>query len=108
MLQFTMNRDLRANEASVRRLLEAHVVFERMSAAKRFSLHLLVLVGVVIWIGAMWPALLPGNLLETALAVWGGLLFIAVLASVEEWVWHRRVVRYRSEHQAHQNSTLTP
>jgi hypothetical protein len=102
MLQFTVNRELGSDEPSVRRLLEAHAVYARMSAAKRFSLHLLALVGVVVWIGAMWPALLPGNLLESALAVWGGLLFIAVLASVEEWVWHRKVARYRTEHQSNQ------
>jgi putative copper export protein len=102
MLQFTIDNELDPKSASVRRLLEAHLVYQRMSAAKRFSLHLLALVGVVVWIGAMWPTLLPTNLLEYALALWGGLLLIAVLASFEEWLWQRKVARYRSEHQARQ------
>jgi hypothetical protein len=108
MLQFTLNRELDVDDTSVRRLLEAHLLYIRMGAAKRFSLHLLALVGVVVWIGAMWPALLPAKLMEYALALWGGLLFIAVLTSVEEWIWQRKVARYRIERQAHQNSALTP
>jgi hypothetical protein len=103
-----MNRELDVDDAAVRRLLEAHLLYVRMGTAKRFSLHLLALVGVVVWIGAMWPALLPARLMEYVLALWGGLLFIAVLASVEEWIWQRKVARYRIEHQVHQNSALTP
>jgi hypothetical protein len=102
MLQFTINRDLDPDGASLRRLLEAHVIYERMSGAKKFSLHLLAIVGVVVWVGAMWPALLPSQVLEPALALWGVLLFLAILASVEEWLWHRKVERYRREHQAGQ------
>ena len=106
MLQFTIDSELDPNGAAVRRLLEAHATYQRMSAAKRFSLHLLALVGVVVWIGAMWPALLPTKLLEYALALWGGLLLIAVLASLEEWLWQRKVARYRAERQENQKSAL--
>ncbi|HEY2922459.1 MAG TPA: hypothetical protein VGK77_26050 [Candidatus Binatia bacterium] len=102
MLQFNINRDRDPHGASLRRLLEAHVTYERMSAAKKFCLHLLAVVGVVVWLGAMWPALLPPRLLESAFALWGAVLFFAVLAGVEEWLWHRKVARYRSEHQAKQ------
>jgi membrane protein implicated in regulation of membrane protease activity len=102
MLQFTVHSDLDPDRASVRRLLEAHLTYARMSAAKTFLLHLLAVVSMAVWVGAMWPAVLPPGVLEAALALWVALLFFAVLASVEEWLWHRRVARYQSERQAKQ------
>jgi membrane protein implicated in regulation of membrane protease activity len=102
MLQFTTNRDLDPDGASLRKLLEAHVIYERMSGAKKFCLHLLAIVGLVVWVGAMWPAVLPSQVLEPVLALWGGLLFFAILASAGEWLWHREVERYRRERQASQ------
>jgi len=103
MLQFTINRDFDPDRASLRKLLEAHLIYERISAAKSFSLHLLTIVGAVVWIGAMWPSLLPSEVRVVALTLWGVLLFFTICASVEEWAWHRRVERYRREHQAKQN-----
>jgi hypothetical protein len=100
MLQFTVDKERNPNSPALRRLLEAHVVYERMSSAKKFSLHLLTIVGLVIWIGAEWPAFLPPRVFDCALALWIGLLFLALLASVEQWFWHRKVDRYRREQRA--------
>ncbi len=102
MLQFTINTDRDANDMPLRRLLEAHVVYERMAAAKRFSLHLLAIVGVVVWIGAEWPFFIPLRLLDAALALWLGLFFFAILANFEAWIWNRKVTDYRNQHQAKQ------
>jgi membrane protein implicated in regulation of membrane protease activity len=79
----------------VRRLLQAHERYARMSGAKTFALHLLAVVSVALWIGAMWPALLPPTLLDDALGLWVALVFFAVLASIEEWLWRRQVAQYR-------------
>jgi polyferredoxin len=79
----------------VRRLLQAHERYARMSGAKTFALHLLAVVSVALWIGAMWPALLPAAVLYDALGLWVALLIFAVLASVEEWLWRRQVAQYR-------------
>ncbi len=102
MLQFTIDTDGDPNDKSVRRLLEAHVVYERMAAAKKFSLHLLVIIGIVLWIGAEWPFFIPPRLLDAALALWLGLFFFAILANVEEWIWNRKVANYRNQQQAKQ------
>ena len=85
---------------AVRRLLEAHRRYARMSGAKTFALHLLALVSLALWIGAMWPAVLPVPLLDDALAVWIAVLCFAVLASIEEWLWRRRVAQYQFDRQA--------
>jgi membrane protein implicated in regulation of membrane protease activity len=79
--------------------LEAHAVYERMAAAKKFALHLLAVVGVIVWLGAEWPQMLPPRVLDSALAVWAALLFFCVLGTVEEWLWHRKVSRYIDEQQ---------
>ena len=102
MLQFTINKERDPADTSLRKMLEAHLIYERMSAAKKFSLHVLAIVSVVVWVGAKWPDLLPPKVLDSTLVLWVGLLFFAVLAGVQEWLWHRRVARYRSEHQAKQ------
>lgn len=100
MLRFTLHRDYDSHNGAIRRLLEAHAKYERMSAAKKFSLYLLAIVGLVVWVGAMWPTLFPPQLLDSVLAVWISLLFFAILATVEEWLWHRKVARYRDEREA--------
>jgi Na+/H+ antiporter NhaD/arsenite permease-like protein len=102
MLQFTLNSERDPYDASLRKLLEAHVKYERMSAARSFSLHLLAIVSAVVWLGVVWPSLLPSQVRAVALALWAVLLLFAVCAGAEEWAWHRKVARYRSEHQAKQ------
>lgn len=97
MLHFTLDPDRPPDGAALRRLLEAHVVYERVASAKRVALHLLAIVSVVVWLGAMWPSLLPARILDPALAIWAALLLIAVLAAIEEHLWDRRVARYRDE-----------
>jgi hypothetical protein len=102
MLQFTIDSELDPKSASLRKLLEAHVIYERMSAAKSFSLHLLAIVSAVVWFGEVWPSLLPSQVRAVAVALWAVLLLFAVCAGAEKWAWHRKVARYRSEHQARQ------
>jgi hypothetical protein len=97
MLQFTLDPEHQPDSATLRRLLEAHVVYERMASAKRVALHLLAIVSVVVWLGAMWPSLLPAKILDPALVIWAALLLIAVLAAVEERLWDRKVARFRDE-----------
>lgn len=92
---FSLQQD--DGESAVRRLLEAHQRYARMSGAKTFALHLLAVVSVALWIGAMWPAILPTVVLDDALGIWLALLLFAVLASAEEWIWRRRVAQYQRE-----------
>lgn len=99
MPHFTCD-DAGEGDRAVRRLLEAHRRYARMSGAKTFALHLLAVVSVALWIGAMWPTLLPAPVLDDALALWIALGCFAVFATVEEWLWRRRVAQYRLERQA--------
>ncbi|HEX2387211.1 MAG TPA: hypothetical protein VHL99_11640 [Candidatus Binatia bacterium] len=98
MPHFTFD-DAGEGDRAVRRLLEAHRRYARMSGAKTFALHLLAVVSVALWIGAMWPSALPAVVLDDALALWIALVSFAVFATVEEWLWRRRVTQYRLERQ---------
>ena len=101
-MQFTINRELDPDGSSLRPLLEAHDKYERVSAAKSRYLHLLAIVGVLVWLEAIWPSLLPVQLEEFVLMIWGALLLLAVWASIATWTWHRKMTHYLSEHQARQ------
>jgi hypothetical protein len=101
MLRFTLPQETDVDSA-VRRVLEAHQRYARLSAAKTFVLHLLVIVSLALWVGAMWPALLPAAVLRDALSIWLALLFFAILAGFEEWLWHRRIARYQRERSSRQ------
>ena len=96
MPRFKLQEGADTDEA-VRRLLQAHQRYARMSGAKTFALHLLAIVGVALWIGAMWPAVLPPPVLDDALALWVALLVFAALAGVEEWLWRRRVAQFQRD-----------
>ncbi|HEX9443181.1 MAG TPA: hypothetical protein VGA73_03635 [Candidatus Binatia bacterium] len=102
MLQFVQKQDDDPNGAALRSLLDAHVRYQRVSAAKKIYLHLLAAVGALVWMGALWPALLPVQVEDFALALWGGLFLLILWASFDEWSWHRRVENYRKEQQAKQ------
>jgi polyferredoxin len=99
MPHFTFD-DAGEADRAVRRLLEAHRRYARMSGAKTFALHLLAVVSVALWVGAMWPAVLPAPVLDDALALWIALLCFAVLARFEEWLWRRRVAQYQLDRQS--------
>jgi hypothetical protein len=96
MLEFTVNKDDR--EQSLRSLLEAQISYEQMSARRSFCVHGLALVSVFIWLGACWPSVFPAPVQEFMHEVWGILFCIAIVAGVEEWKWHRRLVACVANH----------
>ena len=101
-MQFTVDKELDPKGSSLRSLLDAHVRYERVSAAKKLYLHLLAAVGALVWLGAIWPSLLSVEVEDFALALWGGIFLLILWASFDEWAWHRRVKNYRKEQQSKQ------
>jgi hypothetical protein len=100
MLQFTIDPHASSDSAAVRKMLEAHVVRERMASAKNAALNVMAALSVVVWLGAKWPGLLPMRLLDAALAAWAAFLFFSILAALEEWFWYKKTERYQHEQQA--------
>jgi hypothetical protein len=96
MLQFTIDPD-QTDSTAVRKMLDAHVVRERMASAKSVSLHLMAALSVIVWLGAKWPGLMPTRLLDAALAVWAAFFFVCLVAALEEWLWYKKAERYQQQ-----------
>src|SRR5207247_10271130 len=92
MLQFTVSQGPERDRSKFRALLEAHYAYERMSAARSVSVHLLALVSVFVWLGACWPLLFSAQAQAFVVEIWGVLIFISILAGLEEWRWYYRMV----------------
>jgi hypothetical protein len=54
----------------------------------------LAIIGMLIWIQAIWPDLIPEEARFFILVLWGSILFVTVWVAVEEHVWRRKLSRY--------------
>jgi hypothetical protein len=93
VLEFTIDRNRDPDGAKLHRLLQAQLTCERMGAARSLFAHLLAITGVVIWLEAIWPDLLPPDIRFFVLVVFGGILFLALRVIIEEVVWRVRLKR---------------
>lgn len=94
ILQFRIDRNSDPDRSELRSVLETQFTYERMKAARSWFTHLLAVTGVVIWLEAIWPDLLPADIRFFTLAVFGGILFLSIRAAIEEVVSRRRLKRY--------------
>jgi len=65
-----------------------------MRAARSWFAHLLALVGIIVWLEAIWPELLSPDLRFFTLTVFGGVLFLVVRTALAEFTSRRKVSRY--------------
>jgi hypothetical protein len=77
----------------LRSVLEGEFAYERMGTARSLFFHLLAIVGVLIWLEAIWPDLLPPEGRFFTLVLWGSILFVALWAAIEEYFSRRRLKR---------------
>ena len=93
-LGFTIDKTRDPDGETLRSVLAAQFAYERMRAARSWCTHLLAVVGVIIWLEAIWPDLIPSDIRFFTLAVFGGILFLSIRAAIEEVVSRRRLKRY--------------
>jgi len=94
MLEVACKRRLEPDRSQLRRVLDAQVVYERMRATRFMLVHLLAFVGVVVWILAISPDLLPQRARHFTFILWGSFLFLTISVVVEEYVLWRKLSRY--------------
>jgi hypothetical protein len=94
MLRFTIDKERDPDRSKLRGILEAQFAYERMSAARSLFAHLLAIVGMVIWLDAIWPDWLPPEVRQFSLVLWGSILVLLIWAAIEEYVSRRRLKRY--------------
>jgi hypothetical protein len=97
ILQLNFNKDNDPDGSKLREFLTDQFTYERKRAGRYFCVHLLAILGAVIWVDALWPDLLPPDARVFSLALWGGMSILTVRFVVEEYLSHRRLRRYRTE-----------
>ncbi len=85
ILKFTLDANSHADRSKVRRLLEAQIAYEQMSAARSRFVHLLAVVGAFVWIQVIWPDFVGAQVRLVIVALWGSLLALAVWAAIGEY-----------------------
>jgi hypothetical protein len=90
ILEVKINKGLDHDGSHLRRGLESQSAYERMHAARYMLVHLLAFVGVVIWVEAIEPDLLPRELRLFTFILWGSFLFLTIWVAIEEYVLWRR------------------
>jgi hypothetical protein len=93
-LGFNLDKTRDLDEETLRSVLAAQFAYERMRAARSWFIHLLAVVGVIVWLEAIWPELAPADIRVFTLAVFGAILFLSIRTVIEEVVSRRRLKRY--------------
>jgi hypothetical protein len=89
-----INKALDRDGSQLRRVLEIQSAYERMHGARYMLVHLLAFVGVIIWVEAIEPDLLPREVRLFTFILWGSFLFLTIWVAVEEYVLWRRFSAY--------------
>jgi len=97
ILEVRSKKQLDPDRSQLRSFLEAQFAYERMSTARSMLAHLLAIVGVIIWVEAIWPDLLPEEPRVFTFILWGTLLFLALWVALEEFVLWRKLARYLAQ-----------
>ena len=73
----------------LRSLLEAIARVDRLGAFRSFGVHILAVLGVVLWIGVAFPGDLPDGIRRYAILGFAALAFATLIAVGLEWRWQR-------------------
>jgi hypothetical protein len=96
ILEISTNRRVNDDRSQLCRVLEAQFAYERMSNARSILAHLLAIVGVLVWLEAIWPDFLPQQARFFTLLSWGGILFLTLAVAVEEYILWRKLTSHLS------------
>jgi hypothetical protein len=93
---------------AVRAILDAHLAYQRTKAARYFWVHLLAMLGAAGWICVLMPRIVPVEVRELVVALWGacGVVVLAMLAV--ELKWWRRQARLLARNTAIQRVSADP
>jgi hypothetical protein len=93
IFEFKINKAADPDRSKLRAVLEAQFAYERMATARSWFAHLLAVLGVVLWLEAIWPAFLPPGIRFFALTLFGGVLFLTLPTAIAEFVSQRKLKR---------------
>jgi hypothetical protein len=106
IFEFTVDRNRDPDGSKLRGLLEAQFTYQRMRAGRSLCAHLLAILGVAIWVDALWPGILAPEARLLTLFLWGGILLIAVWCAIEEQVSARKLKDHRFDDERTSRPTI--
>ncbi len=78
-------------------VIAAHACYNRLRGWRHRSVHVLALLGAVVWLGAFWPQLVPPRYEEVAIDTWPLGLAVTFAIGARELYWYRRRAAYLSD-----------
>jgi hypothetical protein len=93
-LGFTIDKTRDPDGETLRGVLAAQFAYERMRAARSWFIHLLAVVGAIIWLEAIWPDLIPEDIRFFTWPYSVAFSFLVFGAAIEELVSRHRLKRY--------------
>lgn len=78
---------------AVHGILEAHLAYQRTKAARYVWVHLLAIAGAVGWLCVLVPGVVPAQVRELVLALWGACGVMVIAMAAAERKWSRRQAR---------------
>jgi hypothetical protein len=99
IVELRINKARDPDRSKLRALLETEFSYERMRTARILFVHLVALLGAVVWLDAVWPGLFSGDMRFFVLTVWAAAVCVALFVAMEELIWRRRLSRLTSEQQ---------
>ena len=100
MLRFWVNHGQDPKGTRLREMLSAQFSYERMQVISALLVYALVVIGVLVWIAAVQPGLLPSWLSQLSEAAWGAGLLGLILAIVRGRLCEKRARRLAEESQS--------
>ncbi len=100
MGSFTFTVPPGADKKKLRALIEAQFIYERMNEARLFFIHVLAVIGALVWLCICWPTLFSQDTRAFILALWSTCSLATLAVSVLQWVWYRRRAHRLAEYEA--------
>jgi hypothetical protein len=100
MGSFTFKVPPGADKKKLQALVDAQLTYERVNEARLFFVHVLAIIGALVWLCLGWPALFSQSARAFILALWGTCSFATLAVSVHQWVWRQRRAHRLAEYEA--------
>jgi hypothetical protein len=91
-----------ADREKLQALIEAQLLYERMNETRLFLVHVLALMGALLWLCLYWPPLFSQSTQAFILALWGTCGLATLAVSLWQRSWHHRRADCLAEYEAKQ------
>lgn len=89
-----------ARQGDLTAMIAAHLMYERMIAARVFLVHVLAVIGLLLWAEAMWPPHFSDQTRAVTGALWGTCSLLTLGVVTLEWFWRRTREHRLDEYQS--------